>query len=137
MSESEDTESEESEAAPAAYVPMGGAIPNPAGRLCRCGSKFHLATSHRMCPLNTQWENRHEDTRLNLYSGRELWRWYHFGDTVRKYTGTVEKVDSDGQLVIQFDDGDVDRVSEEDLLAIFVEMKKTSSGDRVPRKRKR
>ena len=38
---------------------------NPDGRLCRCGSQYHVAVSHRSCPLNDK-----EDV-LELFAGDE------------------------------------------------------------------
>ena len=106
------------------YVGIGMHRTNPDGRICRCGSRTHLVRTSHMCPLNDRYRDD-VGARLRLYVPRRMWRWYDCDDgRRRKYEGEVTSVGEGAKLVVKYDNGEEDLMHEQDLLQVFVQMKR-------------
>ena len=64
------------------YVPLMHQQVNSGSRMCRCGSRTHVATNHHQCPLNQANKDVPTAKRLALYIPCRMWRWYNFGEKV-------------------------------------------------------
>lgn len=110
------------------YVPIGHDVTNADGRVCFCGSDTHVNRQHSLCPLNRKrWPDQKPiQDRLRLYLHRRVWRYWDYDDGSRqKCLGTVVKIDKN-IIVIAYDEGGVDRVTEEKFLTIVEIMRKVN-----------
>ena len=106
------------------YVPIGMHKTNPDNRICRCGSRTHMVRTAHICPLNDRYRDD-EPARLRLYVPRRMWRWYDCADGERrKFFGKVMSVGEGGKLCVKYDNGDEESMSEEEMLKVFVQMKR-------------